>query len=103
MQKNTVTTTVQKREEYFVQFTPEQMETLGITPGDKFEVLLGEENTVTLKKMANLELDLESFDKDLLIALINLSVEDQVPVDEVIRKLLEGYLELRRSELSAEK
>ena len=87
-----MTTKVQKREEYFVQFTPKEMETLGISPGDKFEVELGASGGVVLKKMQSVEIDLLGLGAETLAALADLSVSRQLPVDEVIVELLSSYL-----------
>lgn len=92
MSKNSVVTKVQKREEYFVQFTPEEMESLGISPRDKFEVEIGGSDTVVLKKMPSIEIDLESLGVKALAALASLSVERQQPIDDVIVEMLSSYL-----------
>jgi hypothetical protein len=92
MEKKSVVTKVQKREEYFVQFTPEEMESLGIEPGDKFEVETPEEGGVMLKKMPSIEIDLHALGVDTLAALVTMSIEEQKPVDDVIVELLSGYV-----------
>lgn len=76
---------VQKREELFIQFTPEEMAELGIEKHDRFQVILNDDGTVTFKKFVKVDIDLGEFDRETLEGLINLSIEDQVPVDEVIR------------------
>lgn len=95
MNPNSVVTTVKKREEYFVQFTPEEMKTLNLEGGDRFDVSVDAKGAVVLRKMPGIELDLEDFSKPTLESLIKLSIEKQVPVDDVIRELLEGYLASR--------
>lgn len=87
-----MTTRVQKREEYFVQFTQEEMNTLGISQGDKFEVELDASGAVLLKKMQAVEIDLLGLGEETLASLIELSVARQLPVDEVIVELLSSYL-----------
>ncbi len=92
MSQNSVITTVKKREEYFVQFTPEEMESLGIRPGDKFELSHQKPDTLLLKKMVPVEMDLGEMDKETLVSIITMSVEQQIPADDVIRNLLTDYL-----------
>lgn len=92
MSKKSVVAKVQRKEEYFVQFTPEEMEVLGISPGDKFEVAMGEGNAVVLKKMPSVEINLSELGADTLAALVSLSIEKQQPVDDVIVELLASYL-----------
>jgi|688.fasta_scaffold1075666_1 hypothetical protein len=89
-----ISKTIQKEETYFVQFSPEEMETLGIKTHDKFEVSSTENGEILLQKFAKLDIDLEEFDKSTLIGLIQKSIEEQVPVDEIIRKILTSYLTL---------
>jgi hypothetical protein len=86
-----ITKTVESEEIYFVKFTDEEMAALGIKPHDKFEVSCTEKEIV-LKKFEKLDIDLKDFSKDLLIVLIQKSIENQVPVDEVIREVLTSYL-----------
>jgi hypothetical protein len=87
-----ITKVIEKEEVYFVKFTPEEMELLGIQPKDKFEISLTDEGSILLKKFAKLDIDLNDFDKETLIMLIEESISDQVPVDEVICKTLTAYL-----------
>ncbi len=74
----------------YVEFTEDEMSTLGIAPGDKFEMQVDREHpsTIVLKKMVPLDIDLEEFDKSTLIGLIDMSVRRQVPVDDIIRESL---------------
>ena len=90
--KNSITKTVQKREELFIQFSEEEMGELGIKAGDKFEVEIGGEGEVILKKMVSLDIDLSEFDKETLVFLIQESIRTQEPVDDVVRKTLEDFL-----------
>ena len=66
--------TVQKKEDFFVEFTDEEMQQLGIAPGDKFEVEIGDANSIVLKKMVSVDINLDEFDKDVLVFLIEESV-----------------------------
>lgn len=90
-----ITKVVQKTEDLFIEFNQEEMDALGIKPHDKFEVLINEDegNSIILKKFKKIEIDLSEFDKEILIHLINQSIVDQVPVDEIIRTYLEKVLE----------
>lgn len=92
MGKKSVVTKVEKREEYFVQFSPEEMEELNIKPGDKFEIELGDPGTIILKRMKSVEIDLAGLGVETLAALVALSVERQMPVDDIIIDLLSEHL-----------
>lgn len=84
--------TVQKKEDFFIEFTEEEMQTLDIKPHDKFEVEINDDQSIVLKKFGKLDIDLGDFDKETLETLISQSIELQVPVDEVIREALTSYL-----------
>ena len=91
--------TVQKKEDFFVEFTDEEMQQLGIAPGDKFEVEIGDANSIVLKKMVSVDINLDEFDKDVLVFLIEESVREQKPVDEVIKEVVEKYLKQNHPDL----
>ena len=93
MNNSSILKTLQTKEEYFIQFTDEEMAALDIKPHDKFEVLTQDDGSIMLKKFVKLELNLTEFDKETLVFLINESIESQVPVDEVIRKHITSALE----------
>lgn len=83
-----ITKTVQTEEVAFIQFTEEEMTQLGLKPHDKFEVKLGEDNSIILKKFSSIDIDLAELPREALESLIAESVKKQVPVDEIIRDLL---------------
>lgn len=80
--------TVLKKEEYYIQFTPEELEVLGIKKGDKFTWGLGEEGEVTLKKHIPVEVDLGEFSRETLELLVKRSVEEDVPVGDIMTEAL---------------
>lgn len=63
--------TVQKKEEYFIQFTDEEMNELGFKPNTKFTVELSEDKSgLILTPHEEIEIDLEEFSKEDLINII---------------------------------
>ena len=97
-----ITKTIKKKEELFIEFTPQEMTDLGIQPHDKFEVEVQNDSTIILKKFAKIDLDLSEFDKKTLEMLVSESIELQVPVDEIISNILteklKEYKELSKKE-----
>jgi bifunctional DNA-binding transcriptional regulator/antitoxin component of YhaV-PrlF toxin-antitoxin module len=91
---------VQKREEYFVEFTDEESEALGIKEGDKFEVLEDGEG-ILLKKFKTIDLDLADFDRDTLEFLVAESFRTKAPVEDVIAEILTKTLEEESAKLEA--
>lgn len=96
--KDTIVKTVQKKEDFYVEFTDEEMDRLGFERGDKFEVEVGDDQTIILRKMAKVDLDLEEFDKSTLVFLIEESVREQKPVDDVIREVITKQLSSLKDE-----
>jgi len=89
---NTFKKTVQRSDDYFIQFTDSELKALGIKPGDKFSWEI-EGESVMLKKYVPLEIDLADFSRDTLEFLIALSIKKDLSVNDVICELLEQQLE----------
>jgi hypothetical protein len=64
--------TVQKKEEYFIQFTDEEMDQLGFKPNTRFTIELSEDKSgLKLIPHEEIEIDLEQFSKEELINMIH--------------------------------
>ena len=63
--------TVQKKEEFFIEFTDEEMNELGFKPNTKFTIELNEDKSgLILTPHEEVEIDLEEFSKEELINII---------------------------------
>jgi DNA-binding SARP family transcriptional activator len=90
--------TVQKREEYFIQFTNEEMEQLELKPNTKFTVELSEDKTgLKLTPHEEIEIDLEEFSKEELINIIVAANKVDMTFEEFLveslTKFCEAYVE----------
>ncbi len=83
--------TVLKKEEYYVQFTDEEMAELNIKPGQKFTCDL-EDGGLKLTPFAKIELEMGDWPKDLLEFLIQESCEKDISVNDVICNVLEEVI-----------
>jgi len=90
---------VEKREEFFVAFTPEECQTLGLQAGDKFEVI-EEADGLLLKKFATIELDLADFDRATLEFLVEESLKLHCPIEDIITNILTEAVEREEKTLS---
>jgi len=64
--------TVQKKEEYFIQFTDEEMDQLGFKPNTRFTIELSEDKSgLKLTPHEEIEIDLDEFSKEELINMIH--------------------------------
>ena len=89
--ENNMIKKLQPSKDMFIQFTEDELLELNIQAGDKFTAI-PKEDGVFLEKMAEIELDLEEFPEEIKDMLIVKSIEDQIPVDEVINNLLKDFL-----------
>lgn len=81
--------TLQRSNDYYIQFTDEEMEYMDINPGDKFSCKLNSDGSILFDKFVPIELDVESWDKETLLFLIQESIEKDVSVNDVINSTLE--------------
>ena len=89
-----ITKQIQKQEEYFIQFTDEELKQLDIQEGDKFTCEINEQdNSILMKKFATLEINLAEFSRETLEMLISESIEKDISVNEVINNVLEQTIE----------
>jgi hypothetical protein len=84
---------VLEKKDLYIQFSEEEMQELGWEEGQKLSLDLDEETgSVTLKPFVKMELDIDSWPKELLLFLIQESCEKDVSVNEVISNTLEQSL-----------
>jgi bifunctional DNA-binding transcriptional regulator/antitoxin component of YhaV-PrlF toxin-antitoxin module len=84
--------TVQRSEECFIQFTEEELSSLGIKPGDKFSLKINEDDSILMQKYVSIEIDISEWSREILEFLIDLSIKKDVSVNDVINEILEEYL-----------
>lgn len=82
---------IQKKEEYYIEFTDEELEVLNIKKGDKFSWEVSDEG-VLLKKYGEIEIDLKDFSKELLEFLVKESIQNDISVNEVIETILNEFI-----------
>jgi hypothetical protein len=84
---------VQEKTELFIQFSDEEIKEIGWEEGQKLSLDLDEETgSITLKPFVKMELDIDSWPKELLLFLIQESCEKDVSVNDVISNTLEQSL-----------
>jgi hypothetical protein len=93
--KQPIAKTVLKKEEYYIQFTDEEMTELNIEPGQKFTCEL-KDSGLQLTPFVKMELEIGSWPKELLEFLIQESCEQDISVNEVINKVLEKVIKNER-------
>lgn len=76
-----------------VKFTEDELTQLGMQAGDKFSIHFDEEGIV-LKKFATIDIDIDEWNKDVLVHLIRQSCERDVSVNEVITDILDEFIKV---------
>jgi hypothetical protein len=89
--KKPIRKTVQSREEYYIQFTDEEMAELKMEPGQKYSWEV-KDGGVQLTPYVKVEMDISQWDKETLVYLIEQSCQRDVSVNDVIVDTLERYL-----------
>lgn len=84
---------LQPTNEVFIQFTEEELEKLNIKAGDKFIPVL-KDGGVLLERTVPIEIELDSLSDEIKSMLILKSIEDQLPVDEVIVNIIKQCIDL---------
>lgn len=87
-----MTKKVQCKEEYFIEFTDEELEKLNWSKGQKLSIELNGDDGFTLKPFEKIEIDLSEFDRSTLETWIQISAEKDISVNQVISELLEEKL-----------
>ena len=82
---------LQSREEFFIQFTDEEIAELGIEKGDKFTVEYHDEG-VLLRPYVPVEIDLDEFSIDELKNIIARSLEEDQTIEELFHDAIKNGL-----------
>lgn len=91
--------TVQKKEEYFIQFTDEEMDELGFKPNTKFTVKVNDDKqSLTLTPHEEIEIDLNDFSKEALIDIIVAANKANKTFEDFIVDCLTEFCEKYKTE-----
>lgn len=94
--------TLQPTNDMYLQFTEEELQTLNMKPGDKFEVKHHGDGSIELRPFAKLDLDMAEWPREALELIIKMSCEEDITVNEVINKLLQEALDDNFNSLRSE-
>jgi hypothetical protein len=91
--------TVQKKEEFFIEFTDEEMNELGFKPNTKFTIELNEDKSgLILTPHEEVEIDLEEFSKEELINIIVAANEKDMTFEDFLVESLTKFCEAHNTE-----
>jgi hypothetical protein len=89
--KQPIAKTILKKEDYYIQFTDEEMTELNIEPGQKFTCEL-KDGGIQLTPFAKIELEIGDWSREILEFLIKESCEKDISVNEIINNLLNNLI-----------
>lgn len=87
-----ISKTVKRSEELYLQFTDEELTAFGLKQGDKLSVEF-ENDGILLKKFVPVDIDISQFSREVLEMLIIDSIEQDLTVNEVITNILTERLQ----------
>ena len=76
----------------YIQFTEEELSSIGAGPGTKFDAKLHDDGSIELRPYAKLEVDLEDWPREILEMIIKESCEQDISANDVISNLLKESL-----------
>lgn len=79
---------IQTQTEYYIQFSPEEIKSLGWEENQKLSITEGEDGSIILRPYAKVEVDLSDFSREVLEELIDQSCKKDISVNEVIESVL---------------
>ena len=77
-----ITKTLQKKEDFYIQFTEEEMEELGMKKNGKYTVEINDDGSFKLIPFEEIELDLSTYSKEELLNLIYAANEKDQTIEE---------------------
>lgn len=88
-----MTKKVKEKKDYYIEFSDNEREKLGIEENQKFSIEVMDDNSFVMKPFSKVDIDLADFSRETLEKLITLSVEKDISVNEVISEILKNYIE----------
>jgi bifunctional DNA-binding transcriptional regulator/antitoxin component of YhaV-PrlF toxin-antitoxin module len=84
--------TLQSREQYYIEFTDEELVDLNLEKGEPLEFIIKDDG-VLLQKLEKLDLELSEFPREILERLIKESCDKNVSVNEIISEALKNFVD----------
>ena len=83
---------LQPTNDAFIQFTEEELSSIGAGPGTKFEAKLHDDGSIELRPYVKIELDMEEWPREILEMIVKESCEQDISANDVICNLLKKSL-----------
>ena len=83
---------LQPTNDCFIQFTEEELSSIGAGPGTKFQAKVHDDGSIELRPYVKVELDMEEWSREVLEMIIKESCEQDISANDVINNLLKESL-----------
>ena len=83
---------LQPTNECFIQFTEEELSSIGAGPGTKFEAKVHDDGSIELRPYVKVELNMEEWPREVLEMIVKESCEQDISANDVINNLLKESL-----------
>ena len=83
---------LQPTNDCFIQFTEEELSSIGAGPGTKFEAKVHDDGSIELRPYVKVELDMEEWSREVLEMIVKESCEQDISANDVINNLLKESL-----------
>jgi hypothetical protein len=82
---------IKRSEELYIEFTPEELESLNVKEGDKLSWKI-QDDGILLEKMSSMEIEISQFSREVLEFLVTKSIEEDIGVNDVIVNCIKSFL-----------
>jgi hypothetical protein len=83
---------LQPTNDCFIQFTEEELSSIGAGPGTKFEAKVHDDGSIELRPYVKVELNMEEWPREVLKMIVKESCEQDISANDVINNLLKESL-----------
>jgi hypothetical protein len=89
---------LQPTNDCFIQFTEEELSSIGAGPGTKFQVKHHDDGSIELRPYVKVELDMGEWSREVLEMIIKESCEQDISANDIINNLLKESLKNSKEE-----
>ena len=83
---------LQPTNDCFIQFTEEELSSIGAGPGTKFQAKVHDDGSIELRPYVKVELDMEEWPREVLEMIVKESCEQDISANDIINNLLKESL-----------
>jgi len=83
---------LQPTNDVYIQFTEEELSSIGAGPGTKFETKIHDDGSIELRPYAKVEIDISDWPKEVLETIIEKSCEEDISANDIINNMLKDSL-----------